>query len=273
LSPPANSKPVSQLVSLAGKSAIVTGGAAGLGFAITARLAEAGAAVLIADSDIARARLVAEELKTHNFTVSAFKCDVSREDDVRSLAEKAATELESIDILVNNAGIYPRKALSEMTAPDFEHVIAVNLTGTFLCSRFIAEKMIAQKREGCIINIASVEALHPGAGGMTAYDASKGGVLSLTKSLAKELGSHGIRVNAILPGAILTDAVRAHFSSEDKASANAQFKELKAFMRRMVLGRLGDPDDIARVALFLASELSSYITGTMIVVDGGYLIG
>ena len=187
------------------------------------------------------------------------------------MVSHAVKKMGSVHILVNNAGIYPRKQLVEMNGDDFENVTAVNLLGTFLCSRYISEEMIKQRQGGCIINIASIEAVHPSSTGMTAYDASKGGVLMLTKSLARELGPHGIRVNAIAPGAILTRAVLSHVgkqAEEEKAS----IKELKAFMARMALGRMGDADDVARVALFLVSELASYITGDMIVVDGGYLI-
>ena len=141
-----------------------------------------------------------------------------------------------------------------------------------MCSRYASEEMIKQKQGGCIINIASIEALHPSATGMSAYDASKGGVLMLTKSLARELGGHGIRVNAIAPGAIMTRAILSHVSSNPEEQQKAGMKELKAFMSRMALGRMGDPDDVARVVLFLVSDLASYITGEMIVVDGGYLI-
>jgi NAD(P)-dependent dehydrogenase (short-subunit alcohol dehydrogenase family) len=178
----------------------------------------------------------------------------------------------SIHILVNNAGIYPRKPLEEMDAKDFSDVIGINLTGTFLCSRYAGQEMIEQKQGGCIINIASIEAVHPSSTGMSAYDASKGGVLMLTRSLARELGAHGIRVNAIAPGAILTSAILSHVGKQSRDEAKTGLKELKAFMSRMALGRMGDADDIARVALFLASDLASYITGEMIIVDGGYLV-
>jgi NAD(P)-dependent dehydrogenase (short-subunit alcohol dehydrogenase family) len=191
---------------------------------------------------------------------------------VKSVIDYAVKEMGSVHILVNNAGIYPRKKLAEMTGDDFNNVIDVNLLGTFLCSRYASAEMIRQKQGGCIINLASIEAVHPSSTGMTAYDASKGGVLMLTKSLARELGRHGIRVNAIAPGAIMTRAIMSHVGKQSAEEEKAGLKELKSFMARMALGRMGDADDIARVALFLSSELSSYITGEMIVVDGGYLI-
>jgi len=159
-----------------------------------------------------------------------------------------------------------------MSASDFEKVISVNLTGTFLCSRYASQYMIQQKRGGCIINLASIEAFHPSSSGMSAYDSSKGGVLMLTRSLAKELGQYRIRVNGIAPGGILTRNVAANVGNMSVEDRKSQMKELKAFMSRMVLGRMGEADEIARVALFLASELSSYITGETVIVDGGYLI-
>jgi NAD(P)-dependent dehydrogenase (short-subunit alcohol dehydrogenase family) len=156
-----------------------------------------------------------------------------------------------------------------MTGEDFQSVISINLAGTFLCSRYASDAMISGRKGGSIINIASIEALHPSSTGMTAYDASKGGVLMLTKSLARELGRHDIRVNAIAPGGIKT---RGILSQVTPSGSREQLKELKSFLSRIVLGRLGDADDIARTAVFLASEMAGYITGEMIVVDGGYLV-
>jgi NAD(P)-dependent dehydrogenase (short-subunit alcohol dehydrogenase family) len=265
--------PISELTSLRGKGAIITGGAIGLGRAMAERFVEAGASVFIADLDAEAARTAAAELTGQGFTAFSAGCDVSREDEVITMVDAAARDLDSVDILVNNAGIYPCKPLEEMTGGDFERVTGINLTGTFLCSRYVAPVMKKQQRGGCIINLASIEALHPSAPGMTAYDASKGGVLMLTKSLARELGRENIRVNAIAPGAILTRAMYTQVGEKaDPAARKAGMKQLKAFMSRMALGRMGDADDIARVALFLASEMSAYITGEVIVVDGGYLI-
>ena len=264
-----NNTPLKDLINLGGKGAVVTGGARGIGLAIARRLAEAGAAVLLADTNVEEAKKAAGELRSHGLNVQYLKCDVTEEADVQDMITGAIQKLGSINILVNNAGIYPRKFLDEMTGDDFERVISVNLTGTFLCSRYAIPEMIKKQRGGCIINIASIEAVHPSSTGMSAYDASKGGVLMLTKSMARELGKHDIRVNAIAPGAIKTQGILSH----TKISADrTQLKELKSFISRMALGRMGDADDIARVALFLASELSGYITGDLIVADGGYLV-
>lgn len=261
-----------RLISLEGKTAIVTGGGTGIGAAIARRLAEAGARVVIADIFSPTPSQVKQEFGELSTEMSFIKCDVSKEEQVKTMVEYTVKELGSIDILVNNAGIYPRKPLLEMTGEDFSRVIDVNLLGTFLCSLHAGREMVQRQTQGCIINIASIEALHPSSTGMSAYDASKGGVLMLTKSLARELGAHGIRVNAIAPGAILTRAVISHTSKQTQQEEKAGLKELKAFMARMALGRMGEPDDIARVALFLASDMAGYITGEMIVVDGGYLV-
>ena len=265
--------PLNELINLTGKNAIVTGGAMGIGFAIARRLAEAGAGVLIADSDVETAQKASDELKSYGYHAVFAQCDVSREKEVQDTVNATVREMGSIDTLINNAGIYPRTPLEQMTGADFEKVISVNLTGTFLCSRYASQEMIKQRRGGSIINIASIEAIHPSSTGMSAYDASKGGVLMLTKSLARELGQYSIRVNAIAPGGIMTRGVLSHMGTSSKEQEKAQLKELKAFMARMPLGRMGEADDVARVALFLASDLASYITGDLIIVDGGYLVG
>ena len=261
--------PLSKLTNLVGKTAVITGGARGIGLAITRRLAEAGAIVVIADTDATEAENTVIQFKSQGINAQYVKCDVTIEAEIKQMVEYTVDKFGHIDILVNNAGIYPRKSLEAMTGEDFQNVISVNLTGTFLCSRYTAEAMISCRKGGSIINIASIEALHPSSTGMSAYDASKGGVLMLTKSMASELGKHDIRVNAIAPGAIKT---RGMLSQTSHSGSRAQLKELKTFLSRISLGRLGDADDIARTALFLASDMAEYITGEMIVVDGGYLI-
>lgn len=264
--------PLSDLISLAGRRAVVTGGAAGLGLAICRRMAEAGAEVLVADIDGEGAEKAARELEAAGRRATSVQCDVSREEAVRNMVRTAVERMGGIDILVNNAGVYPRIPLPQMKTEEFEAVLAVNLRGTFLCSREASVRMIEQGRGGCIINIGSIDSVHPSASELAAYDASKGGVLMLTKSMARELGQHDIRVNAIAPGGIMTGAIASHTTESSKEEARAQLRELKAFMARMVLGRMGEADEIGRVALFLASDLASYMTGSLVVVDGGYLI-
>lgn len=260
---------VSELISLANKRAIVTGGAMGIGFAISYRLAESEATVFIADQNLERGQKASQELRDCGYRVTFVQCDVSREEGIRNMVDTAVSEMGGIDILVNNAGIFPRIQMEQTTSHDFEQVIAVNLKGTFLCSREVSQRMIAQGQGGCIINIASIDALHPCSKGFAVYDASKGGVLTLTKSLAFELGQYDIRVNAIAPGGILTEGALSRAGNSPAEQGRAQ---LRAFMGRTPLGRMGNADDVARVALFLASDLASYMTGSLIVVDGGYLV-
>jgi len=269
---PNNYEPINDLISLTGRRAVVTGGASGIGFAISCRLAEAGAIVLVADRDGEAAQKASQELKDYGYKSAFARCDVSREKEVKSMVDIAIREMGGIDILVNNAGIYPKIPLGQMTGDDFERVMSVNLTGAFLCSRETSRKMIEQRKGGCIINIASIESFHPSSKGLTAYDSSKGGVLMLTRSLALELGQYDIRVNAVAPGGIMTKNLLSRSGEASKEEEREQLKELKRFMARMVLGRMGKADDVARVTLFLASELSSYMTGSIITVDGGYLI-
>jgi 2-deoxy-D-gluconate 3-dehydrogenase len=262
--------PMQDLTSLKGKTAIVTGGAMGIGYAICHRLAEAGATVIIADINQSRMEQAYHELRGSGYQIISVLCDVSSEHDVKQMMSSVVEIAGCIDILVNNAGIYPRLPLAEMNSADFDRIIAVNLKSIFLCSREASHRMIHNRKGGSIINIASIDGIHPTAKGLSLYDSSKGAALTATKSLALELGQHNIRVNAIAPGGILTETALTSMSESATQQGKAQ---LKTFMSRMVLGRMGEPDDIGRVALFLASDLASYITGTVIFVDGGYLIG
>lgn len=262
-------RPIGELFTLKGKRAIVTGGAQGIGFAISYRFAESGAAVVIADINDQAAEKACHNLAESGYQAIPIKCDVSNEADVQNMVSAAASKMGGVDILVNNAGIYPRLPLAQMTAADVDRVVSVNIKSIFLCSRETSQRMIEQKKGGVIINLASIDAVHPSARGLSAYDASKGAVLTATKSLALELGQHDIRVNAIAPGGILTEGVVSTVGGPGTEQGRAQ---LKAFMARMVLGRMGEADDVGRVALFLASDLASYITGSVIFVDGGYLI-
>lgn len=261
--------PLSKLISLKDRTAVVTGGARGIGAAISYRLAEAGATVILADIDGAEAEKTGHALIEKGYKAMPLQCDISREEDISKMVTTATSKAGAIDILVNNAGIYPHKAITETTAEQLDNVLAVNLKGTFLCSREVCKEMISAAKGGCIVNIASVEALHPTVKDMAAYDASKGAVLTLTKSLALEFGRYDIRVNAVAPGGILTENLQTYMADEPAIEGKRQ---LRKFMERMPLGRMGRPDDVARVVLFLASEMSSYITGSLVIVDGGYLI-
>ena len=259
--------PIGELINLANKRAVVTGGAMGIGFAISYRLAEAGASIVIVDVHSERAEKAREELRSYGYEASFIQADVSKEKEVKDMVNTIVGEVGGIDILVNNAGIYPFIPFAQITGDDIDKVLSVNLKGTLLCSREISSNMIQQRQSGCIINITSISSIRPVSKGFSIYDASKGGVHTLTKSMALELGQHSIRVNAIAPGSIMTEGML----SQGEGLQPSEWKaELKKFMASTVLGSLGRADDIGRVALFLASDLASYVTGTLVVVDGGY---
>ena len=255
------------LLHLDGQVAVVTGAAMGIGRAIAARLAEAGAAVVIADRDDA-ASVTAKELTEAGYDALAVRCDVSDELEVEALITAAVEWRGGIDILVNNAGVYPFAPVLGMPSSTFTHILDVNLKGAFLCCKLAAEQMVRQGRGGRIINVTSVDALHPSSMGLAAYDASKHGLWGFTKNLAIELAPHRIWVNAIAPGAISTPGVQ-HANSSSGVDPN---EVVKAFVAKIPMQRIGEPDDIGKVALFLASDLASYLTGSQIVVDGGVLL-
>lgn len=264
--------PLNKLLDLSGKTAIVTGGALGIGFGIAFRLAEAGAKVVVADLKEQEAFQAVEQLTSQGFKAKAIKVDVSNQADVLNLVEVTVAEFGAVDILVNNAGIYPSTPVSQMSLDDFKKVLAINLESVFLCTKSVSEQMIKQGRGGRVINITSIDALHPSSVGLAHYDASKHGVWGFTKNVALELAPHKIWVNAIAPGGILTPGVK-QLQSKIPASAAVDMQQvLEEFLNKIPMHRMGNPDDIARVALFLASEMSSYMTGSQVVVDGGVLL-
>jgi 2-dehydro-3-deoxy-D-gluconate 5-dehydrogenase len=261
-------KNLQELLDFKNKVAIVTGGAKGIGYGISYRLAEAGASVLIADIDEEAGHNTAQELKNNGWIAEVIKTDVSSEDDVKRMIKTCKEKFGSVDILVNNAGIYPPAPVAMMSQEDFERVLHVNLRSVFLTTKYVAEVMKPQGG-GKIINITSIDALHPSMIGLAHYDASKHGVWGFTKNSALELTEHNITVNAIAPGGIATPGV-ANMSSGQ--SAEAMEATTKAFMAKIPMHRMGEPDEIGMVALFLASDMSSYMTGEQIVVDGGALL-
>src|SRR3989344_6097074 len=262
-------KPLSELTNLSSKAAIVTGGAKGIGYGIAHRLAEAGAKVLVADLDEATAQNTAQELNSKGWSAAAIKVDVSNEEDVKRMIATAQQQFGSLDILVNNAGIYPPAPVAQMSEADFERVMHVNLRSVFLATKYAAEVMKQQGKGGRIINITSIDALHPSMVGLAHYDASKHGVWGFTKNSALELAEHKIWVNAIAPGGITTPGVAA---MSQGASAEQMEASMKVFMAKIPMHRMGEPDEIGMVTLFLASDMSSYMTGEQIVVDGGVLL-
>lgn len=262
-------KNLSELLDLSGKTAVVTGGTRGIGFGIAYRLAEAGANVVIACLKEREGEGALKKLVGRGWKVKIVKADVSKEEDVKNMVEFAVENFGSLDILVNNAGIFPSVPISAMSKEDFEKVIAVNLEGVFLCTKYGSEQMIKQNMGGKIINITSIDALHPSMVGLAHYDASKSGVWGFTKNCALEFAPHKIWVNAIAPGGIATPGVQ-EMQKTDKGVDMSRV--LEAFLNKIPMHHMGDPDDIGKVALFLASDMASYITGSQIVVDGGVLL-
>jgi 2-deoxy-D-gluconate 3-dehydrogenase len=264
--------PIDDLLNLTGKTAIVTGGAVGIGLGIATRLAEAGANVAIADVDESAAQAAAKGLENAGHQALAVTVDVSDEAAVQQMIASTVHTFGGVDMLVNNAGIYPSILVMNMTLDDFERVIHVNLRSAFLCTKHVAEQMIKQAKGGRIINITSIDALHPSSPGLAHYDASKHGLWGFTKNSALELAQHQIWVNAIAPGGIATPGVENTQEGAQLPQGVDMTKMLEAFMAKIPMHRMGEADDIGKAALFLASDLSSYMTGSQIVVDGGVLL-
>jgi len=263
---------LSQLLDLSGKVAIITGGAMGIGLAIARRLAEAGAAVMIADLDEQAARETAEQIAARGARSAMMLTDVGVVEDTRAMVRRTVERFSRLDILVNNAGIFPFAAARDVSEQQWDRVLDVNLKGAFFAAQAAAEQMIAQGDGGRIVNVASVDALRP-TGNLAPYSASKAGLLMLTKALALEFAPHGILVNAVVPGEIVTPgAIKVGAELQQERGVAVAEMTSAAFLARIPLGRLGQPDDVARVVLFQASGLADYMTGSAIVVDGGYLL-
>lgn len=264
-------KNIAELFNLSGKSAIVTGGAKGIGYGISYRLAEAGANVLIADVDETAAQDATDELTKAGWQAKSVQTDVSNNDQVKQMVAACIDGFGQLDILVHNAGIYPSAPIAEMSESDFDKVMRVNLRSTFLTTKYAAEAM-KKSGGGKIINITSIDALHPSMIGLAHYDASKHGMWGFTKNSALELAQHKIWVNAIAPGGILTPGVEALQAGQTPPAGVDPKAMIEAFLNKIPMHRMGQPDEIGTVALFLASDASSYMTGSQIVVDGGALL-
>jgi 2-deoxy-D-gluconate 3-dehydrogenase len=254
---------------LSGKAAIVTGGALGIGFGIVERLVEAGAEVYVIDVNEKALADVPNRLKGGK--VRTLALDLSQIDQLEKAVKACVIDFGKVDILVNNAGIYPQVPMLKMDQATFDKVYAVNLRALAFLSKATALQMIQQGHGGRVINIASIDSVHPSMVGLAAYDSSKGGVLSFTKNFALEVAPHNILVNAIAPGGINTEGTAKPLAGS--GFTEAQMKEMMAgFASRIPLKRMGVPDDIAKVVLFLASSAADYMTGSMITVDGGVLL-
>lgn len=262
--PDVSARPLAELLLLPGRVAVVTGGGNGIGAATVARLAEAGCDVVVADIDEGGAAAVADRVaRETGRTIVATGADVRVERDVAAAADLAVERLGRLDVWVNNAGVYPPSPALSLDAGDWDTVLELNLRGAFLGAREAATRMIAGGHAGVIVNLASTASFR-GNAALAAYAASKHGLLGLTKSLAVELGPHGIRVLAVAPTVVQTPGTD-------------RLREGEGFAQRLDRGdtlparRVGVPDDVARVIVFCASDLAVMMTGSCLLVDGGAL--
>jgi NAD(P)-dependent dehydrogenase (short-subunit alcohol dehydrogenase family) len=247
---------------LAGRNAIVTGGAAGIGFAIASAFAREGANVALLDVDAGRAATSAQTLAATGATAVGLGASVTDEAAVADAVDAARAALGSIDILVNNAGIAVFGRVDTTSLVDWERVMAVNVTGTFLVSRAVLPIMLAAGR-GAIVNLGSVAGL-VGIGGMAAYCAAKGAVVNLTRQMSADFAGKGIRVNCVCPGTVgTTDLGRQLLGTDTSPEASARR------LAKYPIGRLGEPQEIAEAVVFLASDEASFVTGAAFAVDGG----
>jgi len=241
------------------KVAIVTGGTKGIGKAISFLLTEQGASVVANFSkDVDAAENLMTEAKSKRLNLGLYKADVTQFDQAKEMVEETFGQYGRIDILVNNVGLVRDNFLMLMSDEDWDSLLRTNLTSLFYCCRAVIRKMIPQ-RSGKIINISSISGIL-GTVGQTNYAATKGGMISFTKSLARELGPFNIHVNAVAPGLIESEVV-----------SKMPKEKVDAIIKSSSLGRIGKPEDVAHAVLFLASEHSNYITGQTIVVDGGII--
>jgi 3-oxoacyl-[acyl-carrier protein] reductase len=242
-------------VRLTNKVALITGASRGIGKATALKFAKEGAKVVVCDLDDAVADTVAE-IRLQGGSAIGFKVDVTRSDSISSMVHGAMTAWGQIDVLVNNAGIVADAQLKKMTDDQFDRVIDVNLKGTYNCTRAVVDHML-ERKTGVVLNASSIVGIY-GNFGQTNYAASKFGVIGMAKTWARELGRHGIRVNAVCPGFIETAIIR-----------DMPEKVVRGMEERVPLGRLGKPEEIANTFAFLASDEASYINGAVIEVSGG----
>ncbi len=252
--------PPHQLLDFRGKVVLVTGAGRGIGTGIALRFAQAGAAVVVHfRTSEAGARVVTEAIQGLGARALAVRADVRQKSDVDALIGRAVERLGRLDVLVNNAGADPLAPLLEMTEAQWDEVIDTNLRSVFLCTQAVAGHMIRQGEGGAIVNIATIEAENP-AHWHSHYDAAKAGVVMHTRSAARELGPHGIRVNAVSPGVIWRDGIETAWPDG-----------VNRYLNAVPLGRLGSFEDVADACLFLASPAARWITGANLVVDGGVM--
>lgn len=264
--PDVSGRSLSDLYSLHGRSAVVTGAAWGLGKATARRLAEAGASVLIADIDGEAATACAEELDAQcESRITAVQMDAGDASAIKATVELAVCEFGQIDIWVNNAGIPSFVPLLDLEDTDFDQVIAINLRGAFIGAREAARSMIDAGRPGVIVNVASLAGVMGISAGQAAYCASKHGVVGLTRQMSIELAPHGIRVLGVAPGFSVTEKTMFLAELDEEALSQIPIPGIGGSR----LGRVGVADDIARAILFCASDMALFMTGSTLLLDGG----
>ncbi len=252
---------VQDLLSVEGKVAVVTGASSGLGVTFAEGLAEAGASLVLAARRQQKLETVARDLRDLGVKARPLQCDVSKEEEVRALVEDTVETFGRLDILVNNAGVASMSPATDVTLEEWNRVVAVNLTGVFLCARTAARQMIKQGQGGKVINIASIYGAVGDVFPAAPYYATKGAVINLTRDLAVEWAPSRINVNAIAPG---------FFPSEMTEGIFSEPRYLEYINKQTPLGRVGNPDDLKGAVLYLASPGSDYVTGQTLFVDGGW---
>jgi NAD(P)-dependent dehydrogenase (short-subunit alcohol dehydrogenase family) len=259
--------PLSKLVSLRDRRALITGAGAGIGRAVAYRFAEAGAGLELVDISVGSLDKVRQELEQFNVEVNIHKVNLSRKEEIDALWTVTLKGKEP-DILVNNAGIYPSKPFLDVDEVFLKRVMDINLNSVFwMCQHMVKGRL---KKGGVIINMGSIEAVMPLKEGLSHYDISKAGIMVFSRALASEYGKHGFRINVLVPGGIWTQGTRSLAKEAMKFKLNV-LKSGIEYTMRTPLGRMGKPDEIARMALVLACDLSSYVNGALVVVDGGFL--
>jgi len=251
------------MLELKDKVAIITGARRGMGKSHALKLAKVGAKVVVSDISQEECQLVVDEIKKEKGEAIAVKCDATKKEEVDNMIKAAVDKWGKVDILVNNAGICQFKPFLELTEEEWDRTLNINLKGYFLCAQAAAKEMAKQK-SGVIINIASVAMGQQGIGfpNIVHYCASKGGIVGMTEALAVELAPYNIRVNAISPGMIETPMI-------DPVKQDPKIME--AMLARVPMRRVGKPEEVSNLVLFLASDVSSYMTGSTVVIDGGWL--